>query len=372
MHVRSVLSRLAVAAALALIASWTGAMGARADSALARGAVLGTIPLDTNPTALAVDERTGHIFVAGHYGSLYMLDARSGRILHSEPGYADDFAVDEAANRVYVAYGGSNEMMTLDGTSGVEVPFIATVSDHQPTLLMLDTAQGQLYAVDYLHSAVTVYSSRSGRLVRQLTVGSHPAALALDRRSGHIFITADNTISMIDARSGAVVRTIPTSQYAGAVVVSASTGRAFATAFGENGSVDSLYVIDTASGRLLNKIALNGCPGALAVDERTGRVFVVRFKAAMVNILDARSGAVEGQTAVGAFPLKLAVDTLTGRAFVLNYDGHSVSVLDAHSGALLRTIAVGRNPDAIAVAEQTGRVFVANYAAKSVSILDAT
>jgi DNA-binding beta-propeller fold protein YncE len=67
MHPQHVLLRIA-AGSLAACACLVGAGGVRARSGQETGAVLYTAHLGTNPLAVAVDARTGRVFVANATG----------------------------------------------------------------------------------------------------------------------------------------------------------------------------------------------------------------------------------------------------------------------------------------------------------------
>ena len=176
-----------------------------------------------------------------------------------------------------------------------------------------------------------------GGVLRTITVGNTPTAIAVDARTSRAFVinSGDSTLSLLDTHGGAVLRTI---------------------------------ALETTSVKADNSYVAT-------VDEQTGRVFVVSqhhppMKGRMIT-LDARTGDVIGRTTVGLFPLAEAVDERTNRVFVTNLDDNTVSVLDARSGTLLRTIPVGRGPGDVAVEKATRRVFVSNAQSSSLSILDA-
>jgi YVTN family beta-propeller protein len=95
------------------------------------GAFLRTVTIGPNPSAMAVDERTGRVFVtlAGPMspdgvfmsaGSVRVLDARSGSILHTVTVGPDPraVAVDEASGRAFVV-GGGGRVRAADAWGGV-------------------------------------------------------------------------------------------------------------------------------------------------------------------------------------------------------------------------------------------------------------
>jgi len=252
-------------------------------------------------------------------------------------------------------------------------------------------------------NTVTVLDTRTGRHVGTIHVNGNPSAMAVDERTGRVFVYSDGDgfpgytklVSTLDGASGRRLRAVVVahdprgpnmpSQGAGDIVVDEQSGRVFVS----SPYADSVSMLDGTSGRLLRTVG-GTQPRPLAVDTHTRRVFVLNgggggTSNGVVTILDSATGRVVGNTPVGrlALPVTPVVDTRTGRVFVANDGGGtgSVSVLDAPSGALLRTVTVGPHPFVMAVDGRSSRVFVTSLGAMdaaghltgpgSVSVLDA-
>ncbi len=283
---------------------------------------------------LVIDQRAGHVFVVNGGNAVRMLDARSGRLLHTVilPLAPAFLSVDERTSRVFVS-----EVNTKKGAN------------------------------------VDVLDARTGLPVRRVAVGHGAGALAVDERVGHVFVqnVGENTVSMLDARSGVELRTIalgsgpsilaqahaiggplPT-----AVRVDEQTSRAFVTRFG------GVSVLDTRSGALVRTTPAGRIPSDIAVDVRTNRVFVTNLEEGTMSMLDARTGRTLNTIHVGLRPWAVAVVASVGRVCVANAGDDSVSILDAGSGRVVRTVPVGVRPTAIAVDARTSRVYVVNMVA---------
>ena len=131
------------------------------------GTLLRAVTIGGQPTALAVDERRGRVYVvnAGE-GTLCLLDARSGTLLHTvpvdptpNPDYVlpDTLAVDAARDRVYLSTWGP--LVRVQGGLTVRGAGLLSVLD-----------------------------ARTGALLRRLTVGVAPQAVAVDQRSGRVVV----------------------------------------------------------------------------------------------------------------------------------------------------------------------------------------
>jgi len=176
-------------------------------------------------------------------------------------------------------------------------------------------------------------------------------AVAIDAATGRAFVlsqaTANERVSVLDTVGRRVVQTIewpwglkPTSGLPSpnAVAIDGRSGRVFVI----DANTDSINVLDMRSRRVLRRVAAPWSPNAVAVDGQTARVFIVGGRVAM---LDARTGAPLREIPIGGDAV--AIDARAARVY-----GHGVAavhILDAASGAIVRTVGVGGAPTAIAV-----------------------
>jgi len=308
------------------------------------GAVVRTIPLShEDAMALAVDEQSGHVIVAGT--GVAVLDARRATIVRAAPAslFPLGMVVDDRAGHAFI----------LDGRA---------LGGH---VVMLDTGTGRVRHIAVLSSAGGALSG------------------AVDTRTARAFVTSlvDDSVSVLDTQTGAVVATALVARSPRAVAVDERRGRVFVASSGVASGGSGLSVLDARTGTVLRIQPLKTPPLALAVDASTGRVFLVNgprgaYGAALgisgVSTLDAQSGAI-----LRTVPLpenlnlaSIAVDARRGRVFVSSQGaqdparpgvlmgGGSVYVLDARSGLLLRTLPAGVGPVAMAVDDATGHVVV--------------
>jgi len=281
-----------------------------------------TTTLAGTPAALAVDGRTGRVFVTATRGGAggAVLDEDTGATLAGQAIPASALVVDERAGTIIAA-----------GPGGVN---------------MLDAA--------------------SGRYLRTIPMGVTPSAIAGDARTERAFVVdpGSNTVFMLDTRSGAVVGARSMLVTPASVTVDATDDQAFVT------TIDSPFVdvLDARSGALVRILVARASGGPLAVDGKSGHVFVLDSGGASVAMVDGRSGLVLRTILVGRFPVAVALDARRGRVYVVSRDSASsfnptdtgsVSVIDTRTGGLLRTIPVGVDPVAVAVDADSGRVFVA-------------
>ena len=312
------------------------------------GALRGTLAAGSNPLTLAVDTRTGRVFVAGY-----------------DPGPPTASLGSCCAN-------GTARVRVLDIGSGRLVQAVPV--GLPPIALAVDAQHGRVFVSSCSPtdrtSRVSVLDARSGRLLRTLVIGPFARAVAVDTRRGHAFVVAADgsergQVSMLDSSGSRPLRTVAVAPAPDAMAVDERTGRVFVL------TPRSVGVLDSHSGALLRMTRLGSDLVSLAVDEQTSRVFATAETAlrgtGSVSVLDARSGQLLRTVAVDLLPVAVAVDERHHRVFVASQslaDGGgppgpgSVNVLDAASGAILRTVAIGGAPSAVAVDAWTGHVLV--------------
>jgi YVTN family beta-propeller protein len=299
------------------------------------GALLRTVPGNTNFGPLAVSARTGHVFLSSNDGTIHMLDARTGALLHTTAD-GDNYviAADDRTNHVFVGH-----------ASG-------------PTVAMLD--------------------ARTGALLRNLNIPNcfGPFVVAVGERTGHLFARCNGGgLATLDARSGRLLHFDPTLAGAyGNLVVDEPANRVYSTS-----NDRFVHIFDAQSGKHLRALP-NLVGTAPAVDERTGRVYVgyapgngndATVTTSGVAILDGRTGTVLRQVPIAANPLAIAVDSQTGRVLVTSagkVDGATslplgpgmLSVLDGATGRVLRTVPVGVDPSDVQIDARARRAVVVN------------
>lgn len=229
---------------------------------------------------------------------------------------------------------------------------------HQPAAIAVDAAAGRVLVVDYGDDTLNVFDT-DGTLLRALPIGSSSGPIAVDERGGRAFVVADggSSIRLIETRSGRLLHTTSlNSAERPSLLLDPRSGHLFVST--ETG----LAMLDSRSGALLRMIPLAVAPnalGELAMDTRAGRLFAVDRNDALVIALSTRDGRVLGALHTASGPTSIAADETAHRLVVVNAGAYSVSIFDTRSSALVRTVPLAPGP--LAVDELTGRIFIATY-----------
>jgi YVTN family beta-propeller protein len=329
------------------------------------------------PTAVVVDARTRHVFVA-NMGSITvsMLDAASGTVLATITvvPHPSALAVATTAGRVFavsdhVTPDGAGRVSVLDAASG---RLLRTVAVGQgPHTLAVHEHTGRVFVANQVDASVSLLDASSGQVLRTVAVGQGEHALAVDERAGRVFVTnaADDSVSVLDGHSGQVLRTTSVGEGPLAVAIVASLKRIFVANGGHwrnsyQVTRGTVSVLDERTGAVVHTVSVGRSPGPLAIDERTGYVFVTNEGDNSVSTVDATSGRVVRTVPLGQPPRAIAVDqhrdrvvVLASEEFVPAASAGQVQVLDGRTGRLLHTVAVGADVTALALDERTGKVF---------------
>lgn len=265
---------------------------------------------------------------------------------------------------------------------GATTPPVRTVIlSQRPRAVALDTQTGLTFVATAGAGArepgqVSLLATATGVLLRTVSVGLDPTALAVDERAGRVLVVnhQSGSVSVLDARSGRRIATVPVGLLPRAVAVDERRGCALIVS-----DVGRVSLLDTRRATVLRAVAVGLSAWDVAVDEGSGHAVVVGTRLdragqlrGSVSLLDVATGRVLYQVAVGLLPRSVVLDTWRGRAVVFNADNPSMGVLDTRRGLLLRTIHLSPPPAAAGVDEPSGRVFVLSDAAASLRVLAAT
>jgi len=287
--------------------------------------------------AMGVDERAGRVLAVGVDGKTQVLDARSGLLLRMTglgPIVTDPAAlvVDAAAGRAIVGdRAGIGGFAILDTRSG-RVLTTATLGGNPgdwPRWVAVDGRAGRAFESRGGRGQAPetqVLDIMSGRVVRTVAVGG---PIAVDERSGRVFIPAQMGIAMLDARSGTLVRAIPLrdSKRPDALDVDEATERVFVvtSSLPQSSGYETVHTLDARDGRLVQAITVGWDPNSVALDRRRGRLYIanvnvttangtVTVVAGKISVLDARSGRLRRRIAMpGYVKAVIAVDDSAGR-----------------------------------------------------------
>jgi YVTN family beta-propeller protein len=212
---------------------------------------------------------------------------------------------------------------------------------------------------------VSVINTATGAVVKTITVGSQPSAVAIDQVTGLAYVTnrGSGTVSVINTATNTVVGSairVGSSPQDLAVAHNATITRAYVV----NNAGNSVSVIDARNGNSVSTISLGSgsAPTAVAVSADGTRAYVTHrtlLGGGRVSVINTATNTVIATVNVGSSPQDVAVNPLDNRVYVANNGSGSVSVINPAANNSVSTITVGGSPQSVAVSPDKSVVLVA-------------
>jgi DNA-binding beta-propeller fold protein YncE len=241
-----------------LSASGVGGIGSPTLSVLdaASGRLICTrsLGLPAQPSDAALDERRGHVLIPMlspdlSHGVLGVFDVRDGQLLQTAPiGLAPGpVAVDDGSGHIFVANSGGYPG-TVTALAAADDRVIRTIAvGAQPDALAVDPHIGRAVVVNSASSSVSILATRSGRVIRTIPLAGTPTLIAVAAGDGLALValtaatpnglTVHSAVTVLDVSRGVVLRTmsLPDGQ-AAALAVDEIRGHAFIAGAAMNGA----------------------------------------------------------------------------------------------------------------------------------------
>src|SRR5205809_52156 len=220
----------------------------------AGGIVVATIPVGGDPSGVAYDSRSRHIYVAnGGANNVSVIDGTTVVATIPVGGDPSGVAYDSGNGYVYVADQGANNISVIYGTT-----VLATVPvGSGPHGVAYDRANGYVYVANSYSSTVTVINGTT--VVATIPVGNGPEGVAYDRGNGFMYVanSYSNNVSVINSTK--VVTTIPVGSYPAGVAYDSANGYVYVANQGSNTvSVISTFMPPASPSAPRNLIASPG------------------------------------------------------------------------------------------------------------------
>ena len=203
------------------------------------GGVLSTIPVGADPDAVAVDQQSGAVFVITADTSVSILDVRHRTVVSTTVLSQDlrALAVDARTRRVFVVNDLEGTVSVLDARSGANLRSVAVGT--RPGAIAVDERVGRVYVVNHGNNSLSILDAHSGTPLQTVAVGQNPDAVTVDERKGRVYLASvgatdaagnpvgPGNIEVLDARSGQIIRTVAVGVAPSAVAVDERTGDVF-------------------------------------------------------------------------------------------------------------------------------------------------
>ena len=221
------------------------------------GRLLRKLSLQRAPLALAVDSRLGRVYVANADGSVEARDASGGRLIFdvSASGYPCAIAVDEQTGRVFVADPLNAEVTMLSARTGAVL--LRTHMASIPDALVVMSNLGKVFVESNPTAAsicgpgcVTVLDARTGLVAAEAPLDQSPEAMIGDDHSDTLLIDVGSAVLAMSASNPAHIRSFPVlgaRVTAESMAVDWKTGHLFVVNADNSNSIDATSGLDALS-----------------------------------------------------------------------------------------------------------------------------
>src|SRR5205809_66186 len=262
-------------------------------------------------------------------------------------------AYDSRSRHIYVANGGANNVSVIDGT--IVVATIPVGGD--PSGVAYVSGNGYVYVADQGANNISVIYGTT--VLTTVPVGSGPHGVAYDRANGYVYVanSYSSTVTVINGTT--VVATIPVGNSPAGVGYDAGNEYVYVTSHGS----DTVTVINGTT--VVATVRVGYLSQGVAYDSRNLHVYVANQASNTVSVINRTT--VVATVPVGNGPDGVAYDSGNGFMYVANSYSNHVSVIS--SPKVLTTIPVGSYPAGVAYDSANGYVYVANQGSNTVSVI---
>jgi YVTN family beta-propeller protein len=323
--------------------------------------VIATTPSGSGPNGAAFDPTTGDVFMPNRYANnVTVLSSSSSQVVANVPvGNTPQGATYDPSNGdVYVANVHANTVSVISGT-GLNVLSNVSVGS-LPTEVAYDSANGNVYVSDYGGSSVTVISSANNSVVGTLSVGSGPEELLFDPSVGNLYVvnSGSSTVSVLNATTGTLVATVSVGSSPYAITLDPASGMLYVTGGG------NVYEISDKNNSVAGVVSVGTAWLGIAYDSGNGNVYVLDSNANKVSYFAASSPSSCAPIiqSFNASPASLTIGNLT--TFTVK-----VSPGCSSSDRVIASIPTQTKPQFAAYDPLDNDLYVSNYISGSITVI---
>jgi len=298
-----------------------------------------TVAVVQGPEGVAVDSRTGMIYVAdAGTNSISIINGTTQTLVANLSVGINPWgiAVDPYTNMVYVTNMGSSNVAIVNGLNGTNhVPSVAKLVHvgNSPKGVAVDGATDLVYVVNSADNTVTVMSG-GGMVFATPSVGQSPVGIAVDNVTDVIYVAnlGSNSLSAINGVSNSVA-TIPVGTAPWGVAVDPTSDTIYVT----NSGSGTVSEVSGVTFQVTSTVTVSASPQSISVNPSTHQVFVVSTGGTMSVIT---GSSVSATVVIGNTPWGIDVNTKTNTIYVSNPIADTVSVVSGSTDKIIGTIII--------------------------------
>ncbi|HEV2166210.1 MAG TPA: YncE family protein, partial [Thermoplasmata archaeon] len=294
-------------------------VGSNSSPVAERGSYDGGVTVGEYPLGVAVDPRTGWVYVANSVGN--SVSILNGSTLLTTVGVGSapfGVAYDPYYGWVYVTDSGSGQVSVLNGTRVIQTITVQST----PEGIAVDPGTGEAYVAEASTNNVTVLSGQS--VVTNLAAGMGPDGVAYSSWNGDFYVADNvgNTVTVLNGTSRVAV--IRVGAGPGGIAFDAVNGYTYVTNL-QAGNVSAIYGVN-----FIQNVSVQLGPDGVAIDGANGLAYVTNQANNSVSVINVTSNI--GTIGAGTDPHGAAYDPANGMIYVADYGSDSVSMISTVLG----------------------------------------
>jgi YVTN family beta-propeller protein len=249
-------------------------------------------------------------------------------------------AVSPDGTRVYVSNAAIGSVSILDTATNTVVATVSVGSG--PFGLAVTPDGGRVYVSNYNDYTVSVIDTATNTVATTLPIGKWPCGVAVapDGSRVYVGVYGDDSVAILDTATNTVTATVPVGTAPWGLALTPDGAHLYVANYLSN----DVSVISTATNTVTATVPVAPNPHGIAVTPDGAQVYVANFAASSVWVL-----ATASNTAIAAVPVGGGADGVATtpdgeRVYVVNYWDNTVSVIATATNTVTDTVPVGTKP----------------------------
>jgi YVTN family beta-propeller protein len=210
--------------------------------------VRATVPMPSRPQSIAVNQRTGRVYVGTAEATVVVIDGDSASVVASVPigSRPSGLAINHRTDRVYVATS-ERALAVIDGPTNRVVGTVAL--EDRPWGVAVVPETDRVYVTSQEGGSLSVVDGTAQRVVARLAIGSRPCGVATNPRAKRVYVTSQDggTVAIVDADANTVVSSVRVGSSGCGVAVNSQTERVYVA----DEAAGTIAVLDGTTNQLL-------------------------------------------------------------------------------------------------------------------------
>ena len=222
----------------------------------------------------------------------------------------------------------------------------------------LDEQNGRLYIAHLGDSMVTVFDTKTQKVVRDIPDIKHVHGVLAVPEMHRVYASAtgSNELVVIDDQTLQVVARVPAGEYPDGIAYASKQKKIYVS--DKTGKTDT--VIDAATNKVITTIQLGGQAGNSQYDAVADRILVVVHGVNEIAEIDPNTDKITGTYQLPGCKDShgLLIDTKNRLAFAACESNAKLAVVDLPKKEMIAILPVGNDPDVLAFDTGLGRLYV--------------